>query len=397
MSDPSAEGLLALLPRLREIRHDLHQHPELGFEEHRTQGIVGAWLREHGYQPRDCAGTGLVADLHPQADPDAPCIALRADLDCLPMHEATDLPYRSVHEGRAHKCGHDGHTAILMGVAARLAAQRERLAGNVRLLFQPAEEGVRGGGARVMVAEGALAGVAEVYGLHNWPSFPRGHVRVRSGAMMADARRLEIVVHGTGGHASEPERCRDPIVAAAHLVVALQTVVSRGVGSHGGAVVSICRVAAGDAHNVIPDRAELWGTVRTFDPAVTERVLERIEEVATGIAAAFGVRVELLPPEGYPLLVNAPRCADAVRRVAERVVGPSRVGDEGLPLGAGEDFAYLAQAVPGAYFFLGAGDPAGTTPGCHHPDFDFDDELIPLGIEMFLGLVDDRLRELSAQ
>lgn len=384
----------ALLSRLREIRHDLHQHPELGFEEHRTQAKVRAWLQELGYEPRDCADTGLVADLRPGAP--GPCIALRADLDCLPMPETTALPYRSVHEGRAHKCGHDGHTTILMGVAARLAARREVLPGNVRLLFQPAEEGVRGGGAKVMVAQGALDGVDEVYGLHNWPPFPRGHVRVRAGAVMAQTRELEITVVGKGGHASQPQACRDPIVAAAHLVTALQTVVSRDVGSGGGAVVSVCRFDAGHAHNVIPDQARLLGTVRTFDGAVGQRVAERLDQIARGVAATFGVEVRLSLSQGYPVLLNDPGCAEAVHRVAQRVVGPDRVGDDELPLGAGEDFAYMTQAIPGAYFFLGAGDPSGDTPGCHHPDFDFDDTIIPTGIEMFLGLVDDRLAALSS-
>lgn len=379
----------ALLPELREIRHDLHRHPELGFAEHRTQAKVRAWLQGLGYDPRDCAGTGLVADLHPGHP--GPSIALRADLDCLPMTETTALPYRSVHDGRAHKCGHDGHTTILMGVAAVLAQHRDRVPGNVRLVFQPAEEGVDGGGARVMVAEGALAGVDEVYGLHNWPQFPKGELRVRAGAVMAHTRELDITVVGKGGHGSQPQVCRDPIVAASHLVAALQTAVSRGLGSDGGGVVSICRFTAGNTHNVIPERAELGGTMRTFDPAVDERLVERIQEVARGVAATFGVEVELSITDGYPVLVNHERCAAAVRAVGARVLGPARVSDAGLPIAGGEDFAYFAQAVPGAYFFLGAGLPGEDTPCCHHPDFDFDDALIPTGMRMFLGLVHDRL------
>lgn len=382
----------ALIPELREIRHDLHRHPELGFAEHRTQARVRAWLEAHGYAPRDCAGTGLVADLHPQASTGSrPVIALRADLDCLPMAETTPLPYRSVHEGRAHKCGHDGHTAILMGVAAVLARHRARVPGNVRLVFQPAEEGVDGGGAKVMVAEGALAGVDEVYGLHNWPAFPHGELRVKAGPVMARTRELSIVVIGKGGHGSQPQVCRDPIVAAAHLVTALQTVVSRGLSSMGGGVVSICRFAAGNTHNVIPERAELGGTLRSFDPAVDERLVERVREITRGVAATFGVEAELELTEGYPVLVNHERCADAVRAAASRVLGPQRVSDAELPIATGEDFAYFTQAVPGAYFFLGAGRPGQDTPGCHHPDFDFDDSLIPTGMQVFLGLVHDRV------
>jgi len=387
------QELAALLPELQEIRHDLHKHPELGFTEHRTQARVRTWLEAHGYTPRDCAGTGLVADLHPELSPASGhrVIALRADLDCLPMTETTPLPYRSVHDGRAHKCGHDGHTTILMGVAAVLARHRDRVPGNVRLLFQPAEEGVDGGGAKVMVAQGALEGVDEVYGLHNWPAFPHGQLHVKAGPVMARTHELDIVVQGKGGHGSQPQVCRDPIVAAAHLVTALQTVVSRGLGSDGGGVLSICRFVAGSTHNVIPERAELGGTIRSFDPVVDERLLERVQELARGVAAAFGVEIELSIRDGYPVLVNHQRCADAVRTVGERVVGPQRVGDAGLPIAAGEDFAYLAQAVPGAYFFLGAGRPGQDTPGCHHPDFDFDDSLIPTGMQMFLGLVHDRV------
>ena len=217
---------------LTSIRRDIHQHPELGFEEFRTQAAVQRWLSRHGYEWRVMAETGVVADLNPGID--GPTIALRADLDCLPMPETTDLPYRSVHEGRAHKCGHDGHTAIMMGVAAVLASHRDRIPGNVRILFQPAEEGVRGGGARVMVAEGALEGVREAYGLHNWPGFSKGSVHVAAGPVMAQVHTIRIKVRGVGGHASQPQRCRDPIVAGAHLVTALQTIVSRGLGYDGG-------------------------------------------------------------------------------------------------------------------------------------------------------------------
>ncbi|MEM7203098.1 MAG: M20 family metallopeptidase [Planctomycetota bacterium] len=384
MVDSPTVVLPSLLDRLRQVRRDLHQHPELGFEEHRTQGIVIDWLREHGYQPRACAGTGVIADLR---EAPAPTIALRADLDCLPMPEHTDLPWRSVHDGRAHKCGHDGHTAILLGVAAVLAAQPERTRANVRLLFQPAEEGVRGGGARVMVAEGALAGVAECYGLHNWPGFPKGEVRVAAGPLMAQVDNFEIVVEGVGGHASEPQRCRDPVLAGASVLQAVQGVVARGVGSRGVAVVSVTQFHAGTADNVIPREARMRGTIRTFDPALRGDLIERLHAATAGAAAAHGCngKFELLPE--YPVLVNDAACAERVRDVAMRVVGADCVSGEGLPICGAEDFAYFAQAVPSAYFFLGAGAPVGGTPGCHHPDFDFDEDLLELGVRMFIELV----------
>lgn len=390
MTSRYAQDIDRLRAKLVEIRHDIHQHPELGFAEHRTQKLVRDWLSEHGYAPRDCAKTGLVADLHPDRAGQTKTIALRADLDCLPMPEATDLPYRSVHDGCAHKCGHDGHTAVLMGVAAILAQHRDAIAGNVRLLFQPAEEGVDGGGARVMVAEGALSDVSEVYGLHNWPPMPRGRIGVRAGAMMAQTYTIRLLVTGVGGHGSEPQRCRDPIVAASHLVVALQTAVSRGLGYGGGAVVSIGKFAAGTTDNVIPETAELLGTIRTFSAEVSERVLERVREIAAGTAATFGVKVDVDVLEGYPVLVNDADCVDAVNRVGRAVVGDAHISDEGLPIAGGEDFAYFAKEIPAAYFLVGAGEPGGS-PSCHHPDFDFADAIIPTAMSMFLGIVDDRL------
>jgi len=394
-SDDVRARIEGMVESLVAIRRDIHRHPELGFEEFRTQSLVEDWLHRHGYAPHRSAETGVYADLNPGHP--GPTIALRADLDGLPMDESTPLTHRSVHPGRAHKCGHDGHTAVLLGTAALLATYRDVLPGNVRFLFQPAEEGVRGGGARRMVAEGLLDGVAEVYGLHNWPDFPQGQIRVRSGPTMAQTLSMHITVTGQGGHGSQPQVCRDPIVAASHLVCALQTVVARGLGYEGGAVLSICAFQAGSTTNVIPARAELAGTIRAFDPCVTERVLERTHEIARGIAQTFGVRVEVtFEGDGYPVLVNDSRCAEAVERVAGAVVGRTNVSGTGLPLAAGEDFAYMTQAIAGAYFFVGAGAPEGSTPGCHHADFDFNDGIIPTAMRMFAGLVEDRLSRLSS-
>jgi len=385
---PLAAGLEALVPRLREVRHDIHRHPELGFEEERTQRLVMDWLTAHGYAPRPMAETGVVADL--EVDPGRGFVALRADLDALPMQERTELPYKSVHEGRAHKCGHDGHTTILLGVAAQLARHRDRLPGNVRLLFQPAEEGVRGGGAKVMVREGVLDRVAEVYGLHNWPPFPKGAVRVAGGPAMAEVTHLSVRVHGVGGHASQPQAVRDPVVAAAHFITAAQTVVSRNLSSHEAAVVSFSTMHAGRVHNVIPSQAALEGTIRTFSDEVTERVRDRLRTLAGGLGEAFDVKIEIELTPQYPVLVNDEACAQNVARVGQRVVGEANVSAEGVPITGGEDFAFYTREVAGAYFFLGAGEAGRPTYGCHHPDFDFDDDLLPLGIRMFLGLVEDR-------
>jgi amidohydrolase len=387
--DPRSE-IESLTPTLTQIRRDIHKHPELGFEEVRTQRLIRSWLTQLGYEPRDCARTGLVADLRPELLGHGRTIGLRADIDCLPMFERTELDWRSIHDGRAHKCGHDGHTAILLGTAAVLARYREQIPGNVRLLFQPAEEGVEGGGAKVMVAEGALEGVDEIYGLHNWPNYPRGALRVIAGPIMAQVHTFEITVRGKGGHGSQPQDCRDPILAGSALVVALQSVVSRGLSAAGGGVVSVCSFEAGTTNNVIPEFARLTGTIRSFSQAVTERVVSRVREVAKGVGATYGVAVDLALETSYPVLVNHPDCVAAVARVAGSL-GSLEVSDLGLPMAGGEDFAYFAAEIPGAYFFLGSGREGEDTPGCHHPDFDFDDELIPTGMQMFLGLVRDRV------
>jgi amidohydrolase len=384
----SDDVLASLLPRMIELRHDLHRHPELGFEERRTQRVVLDELTKLGLEPRVCAKTGVLCDLRPDLVGRGETFALRADLDALPMQEHTELPWRSVHDGRAHKCGHDGHTTILLTTASLLAARRQTLRRNVRLVFQPAEEGVDGGGAKPMIDEGAVDDVAWMFGLHNWPAFPKGEVRVVAGPTMAAVHTFRLRLHGRGGHASAPDLCRDPIVAGAALVGALQTIVSRELGHRGGAVVSIGRFVAGEANNVIPDHALLEGTIRSFGREVTARVLERFHAIVDGIAAAYAVRAELELLDTYPTLVNDPRCAALVEDVARSIVGEDKVHGGGLPLAASEDFAYFAEAVPSAYFFLGAGQPGDDTPGCHHPDFDFDDDLIALGARMFVGLVE---------
>ncbi len=387
--------LRTLVPELRAIRHDLHKHPELGFEEVRTQALIKSWLLARGYTPKVSAKTGLYADLHPAQHGSGPTIALRTDLDCLPMQEHTELPYRSVHSGQAHKCGHDGHTAILLGVADVLARHREQIAGNVRLVFQPAEEGVQGGGAKVMVAEGVLKGVNEIYGLHSWPGYPLGDLRVCAGPIMAKLHNFEITIRGKGGHGSQPQLCRDPIVAGAQLVSALQTVVSRDLGYEGGAVLSVTAFQAGTTDNVIPERARLLGTIRSFEPAVSERVLRRMQTILDGVAATFEVEISCELTAGYPVLRNHPRCAAAVARIGAAILGEAKVSNAGLPMAGGEDFAYFASQIPAAYFFLGAKLPGQDTPVCHHPDFDFDDSLIPVGIRLFVGLVRDRLQALG--
>lgn len=390
LTDGLTETVSAALPELIGVRHDIHRHPELGFDEHRTQDLVMAWLSARGFAPRKCAGTGVVADLHPGRPT---CLALRADLDALPIHEDLDLPYRSVHDGVSHKCGHDGHTTILLGVAHLLAERREDIDVNVRLVFQPAEEGVDGGGAKVMIAEGVLDGVPEIYGLHNWPGFSKGALRVTGGATMAAVDTIDLVLRGRGGHGAQPQTCRDPIVAGAQIVSAVQTVISRGVSALESAVVSFGSFHAGEANNVIPSTAALSGSIRTLDAGVRDLVHARLREVVEGLAPALGVRAELSIEAEYPVLVNDSRCAAIVARVGEQA--GLEVSSQDLPLLVSEDFAFFAEAVPAAYFFLGAGIEGEDTPTCHHPDFDFDDDLISQGIAVFLGLVEDRIASQS--
>jgi len=386
LTDSLSQTLTAAMPELVAVRHDIHRHPELGFDEHRTQGLVMNWLSARGFAPRTCAGTGVVADLNPGRPTR---LALRADLDALPIQEDLDIPYRSVHSGVSHKCGHDGHTTILLGVAQVLAERREDIDVNVRLVFQPDEEGVDGGGAKVMIRDGVLDGVPEIYGLHNWPGFPKGTLRVSPGATMAAVDTIDLVLQGRGGHGAQPQTCRDPIVAGAQIVSAVQTVISRGVSALEQAVVSFGSFHAGEANNVIPSTAQLTGSIRTLDPAVRDRVHARVREVVEGLAPALGVRAELSIDAEYPVLVNDPRCAAIVARVGQQA--GLEVSSADLPLLASEDFAYFAEEIPAAYFFLGAGVEGEDTPTCHHPDFDFDDDLIEQGIAVFLGLVEDRI------
>lgn len=386
---PPIDALIStLLPALTTLRHEIHQHPELGFEELETQRRVMDYLRRLGFEPRPCARTGVIADLNPGHA--GRCIALRADMDCLPMQETTDLPYRSVFDGRAHKCGHDGHTAALLGTASILAGMRAQVDGNVRLLFQPAEEGVDGGGARVMVAEGALEDVDEIYAFHNWPGFCRGIAHVCAGPVMASVHDLVFEIRGIGGHASQPQATRDPLVAGAALITALQSVVSRNISATDSAVLSICTFEGGEANNVIPDRARLTGTLRTFDAAVAKTIVERIQTICRGVAQSYDVRIRAEIDALYPVLVNHAGCAEAVREAAHAVMGPNHVTGEGLPLAAAEDFGRFTERVPGAYFFLGAGENV-DSPGCHHPDFDFDDQLLPMAMRLFVRLVENRV------
>jgi hippurate hydrolase len=377
---------------LREIRRDLHAHPELGFEEHRTSARVAERLAAWGIEVhRGIAKTGVVGIVRGRQNGSARAVGLRADMDCLPIHERAERPWKSRHPGRMHACGHDGHTAMLLG-AARYLQETRAFDGTVVLIFQPAEEG--GGGARVMLEEGLFERfpVDAVYALHNWPQLPPGKIAVRAGPVMAATDQIRITVRGRGGHGAMPHLAVDPVLASAQLVSALQTIASRETNPLDSIVVSVCSMETSQTgvYNVIPDCVRLAGTVRTFRADTRERAERRIGEIVAGIARAFGASAELEYERGYPATVNSAREAAFAAQVGERVFGAGNVVTDLEPTMGGEDFSYLLQARPGAYVFLGQGGAEG---GCllHNPDYDFNDEVIPFGAAYLAALAEASL------
>lgn len=360
----------------REWRHELHAHPELAYEERRTAAFVARQLRSFGLEPIEgLAGTGVVAVLEGRGG-DGPMIALRADMDALPVAEANTFAHASREPGKMHACGHDGHTTMLLAAAELLAAE-PAFSGSVVFVFQPAEEG--GGGARRMVEEGFFERfpVRELYGMHNWPGLPAGQFAVHSGPVMAGTERFRISLRGRGTHAAMPHLGDDVVVAGAALVQALQTVVSRQVDPLQPAVLSVTQFHAGHAFNVIPEEAELAGTVRAFAPELFVRIREALDRIGQGVAATYGISCAVEWDEGYPPTINtaeAARCAE----VAAALVGAQNVRREEPPSMGAEDFAFFLQHRPGAYVWIGNGASEG---GCllHSPHYDFNDEILPLG------------------
>jgi amidohydrolase len=370
----------AIAGALVEWRRDFHRHPELAFEEHRTSRVVRAHLEAMGVEVRSCARTGLRGVLR-GARPGR-TVALRADMDALPVAEIADHGYRSENPGVMHACGHDGHMAILLGAARVLAARRETLQGDVVFLFQPSEENPPGG-ARLMIEEGALEGVDSIFGLHLWQPLPSGVVGVRAGAMMAQADEFEVVVQGRGGHASQPQMTVDPVVVASHVVVAAQTIVSRFTDPVEAAVVSFTTIHGGRIHNIIPDSVTMTGTVRTFDPATQLAVKHRLDEVCEGTCRLFGATADFKYTDGYPPLVNDGASVELAGRVAAREFGADRVRTI-PPVMGGEDFAYYLQRVPGAFAMLGIGD---ARPYPHHnARFDIDENVLPVGVRLMTAV-----------
>ncbi|CCD85697.1 Hippurate hydrolase [Bradyrhizobium sp. ORS 285] len=366
-------------------RRDFHQHPELQYEVHRTAARVAELLTSFGVDEvvTGIGRTGVVGVIRGR-QPSERVIGLRADMDALPLQETRDIPHKSTIPGRMHACGHDGHTAMLLG-AARYLAETRNFAGTAVVIFQPAEEG--GAGGRAMVEDGLMErfGIEEVYGLHNAPGLPLGHVSTRPGAVMAAADTFEVRLKGLGGHAARPNKCVDPIIAGAQIVTALQSIVARNVDPVESAVLSITRFHAGtSADNIIPQTAVIGGTVRTLDEEVRRLMDERFKSVVTGLANGMGVEVEIDYEWGYPVVINHAEQTAFAADVARSVVGPDQVKTDMPPRLGGEDFAYMLQARPGAFVFMGIGDGAGV----HHPEYDFNDDVIPHGISYWAKLVE---------
>ena len=371
------------------IRHDLHAHPELAFEEHRSSDVVAAFLQSLGIEVhRGLAGTGVVGIL--RNGDSTRSIGLRADMDALPVHEQNLFPHRSRHQGRMHACGHDGHTAMLLGAAQVLAGSSD-FNGTVVFIFQPAEE--TDGGARVMIEQGLFERfpVDAVFGMHNWPGLPAGQFAVHGGPVMACADQFDIVLSGHGGHAAMPQQARDPLIAAAALVQAVQTVVSRSLDPLDPAVISVTRFfAGGEAYNVIPAEARIGGTVRAFRGEVQDRIEAALERLAGGIAAAHGVQSHLDYRRGYPPTVNTATEAALCAEVAGAVAGAGNARRDLAPSMGAEDFSYMLREKPGCYVWIGNGMAEG---GCmlHNPRYDFNDAILPLGVRYWVELVKQAL------
>ncbi|MEG3845878.1 M20 metallopeptidase family protein [Microcoleus sp. herbarium13] len=377
-----------LQPQLVEWRRRLHQKPELSFNEHLTAGFVSQKLQEWGIEHQtNIAKTGIVAII--DSGKPGPVLAIRADMDALPIQEENEVDYRSQHNGIMHACGHDGHTAIALGTACYLAKHKHSFSGKVKMIFQPAEEGP--GGAKPMIEAGVLQNpdVDAIVGLHLWNNLPLGTVGVRSGALMAAVETFDCTILGKGGHGAMPHQTVDAIVVAAQIVSTLQSIVARNIDPIDSAVVTVGKFHAGKTHNVIADTAEIGGTVRYFKPAYQGYFKQRIEQVIAGICQSYGANYKFDYCSYYPPTINDAKMAEFVRSVAESVVEtPAGIVPECQTMG-GEDMSFFLQEVPGCYFFLGSANPdKNLAYPHHHPRFDFDETALGMGVEMFVRCVE---------
>jgi len=388
----SVEKIRGYHAELKAIRRDIHAHPELAFQESRTSQLVADQLIGWGIEVhRGLAKTGLVGVVKGKKTASGRAIGLRADMDCLPMHETSDIAHKSTHAGRMHACGHDGHTTMLLG-AARYLQETRNFDGTAFLIFQPAEEG--GGGGKVMVDEGLFDRFPanEIYALHNWPGLQPGQMAVRPGPVMAATDEIVVTVRGKGGHAAMPHLTVDPVTATAQIISALQTIASRNANPLDAIVVSVCSMETSQTNvfNVIPDFVKLIGTVRSFRPETRDMAELRIKEIVGGIAKALGGSATVDYKRGYPSTINSERESVFAAQVGERVFGKGNVFTDTEPTMGGEDFSYMLQARPGAYVFLGQGGGPGNC-YLHNPGYDFNDDVIPLGAGYLAALVEESL------
>src|SRR5450631_590480 len=387
---PIVNRVADLQPDIQAWRRDIHAHPELLYDVHRTAAFVADRLREFGC---DEVATGLgrtgvvgvIKGRQPAGHGEVKVIGLRADMDALPIEEDTSLPYASKTTGKMHACGHDGHTAMLLG-AARYLAETRNFAGDAVVIFQPAEEG--GAGAAAMIKDGLMDRfrIDQVYGMHNGPGIPLGSFAIRSGPIMAATDAIDITIEGHGGHAARPHKCIDSVLVGAQLITALQSIVARSVDPLDSAVISMCEFHAGNARNVIPQTALLRGTVRTLTNEVRELVEKRVGEVVGGVAQITGARINLTYERGYPVTVNHAAQTEIATRVAKEIAGDANV-EECPPLMGAEDFSYMLEARPGAFIFCGNGNSA----GLHHPAYNFNDEAILYGTSYWIKLVENTM------
>ena len=372
-------------------RRDLHAHPELALQEIRTSGVVVEKLREFGVDEivTGIAKTGVVGVIHGQSGKGGRAIGLRADMDALPIEEETGVEYASVNRGVMHACGHDGHTTMLLG-AAKYLAETRNFDGTVYVIFQPAEENLAGG--RIMVEEGLFERfpMQQVFGMHNWPSVPEGKFVWREGPMMAAVANIEITVTGKGSHGAHPNDGIDPIVVASQIVTALQTIVSRGIEPTEGGVVTIGHINGGHIYNVIPETVRMLGTARWFKPEVGDKLESGVRRLATGIAESFGAKAEVVFDRAYPATVNDAEATQMTLAAARAVAGEQRVEAMANPTMGGEDFSFMLQAKQGSYIMLGgARDP--NEPRVHHPRYDFNDAILPIGASYWATLAEQLL------
>ena len=369
-------------------RQDFHAHPEILYEVERTAGIVAEKLRAFGCDEvvTGLGRTGVVGIINGRQSSSGRTIALRADMDALPVTERTGKAYASTVPGKMHACGHDGHTAMLLG-AAKYLAETRNFNGRVALIFQPAEEG--GAGGKAMLQDGLVERFAidEFYGMHNWPGMPEGHFGIRAGGIMAATDRFYIDIVGQGGHAARPHTTIDPIIVAANMITGMQAIVSRNVNPLQSAVLSVTMVEAGEADNVISKSAKITGTVRTLDLEVQDQIEERLNQFVPQFAASFGATASVRYARGYPITVNSPAQTAFAAQVAGEVVGPERVDDKTAPSMGGEDFSFMLEARPGAYIFLGNGPSA----ELHTDAYDFNDAVIPVGTSYWVRLAERAL------